>query len=448
MNTKFIYITKAERRGTLLFFVVIFITITVQLININQRNDNDPETNRDVLETLEKEGILEKIKTNHSSATNTTLSPKVIDPNNASTEELKAIGMSPYAVKSLLSFRSFTTIKNEEDLSKAYGIDSTILKTIRPYIKYPEITLTKNRSKRKKPTPQLPKQPTDPNTASKEELMAVGFSKFSSNNIIKIREKGASLKNIVDIKKIYGVDKKTLNQVSKYLVFDAIDKKSNLHNDTTSITKPTPPTFSSDNFDPNTATHKELVAHGIPAKISHTIIKFRNGRKVFHNTDDLLKVYGMTSTLLDSLRDRITLAPMEDSVDSTLLVTSTIIDLSTTTPEELLKIDGIGKYFSEAIVNYRDALGGYLRIEQLEEVPGMKPEVYEKLKGKFGISGKIKKFVPIALDFREALSHPYMDFETTKLLHNLSANDYEVELEKLIKKGMVDSRLIPYLLSE
>jgi len=41
-----------------------------------------------------------------------------------------------------------------------------------------------------------------------------------------------------------------------------------------------------------------------------------------------------------------------------------------------------------------------------------------------------------------------MDYETTKVFFNLSANDYNKELDKLIKKGMVDTRLIPYLLAD
>ena len=315
---------------------------------------------------------------------------------------------------------------------------------------------------------------TNPNQANLEDLIALGISKYAANNLLKYRKKGGQINSLSDMSKIYGVDSTTLLRISSYLQFDKVKEKSKLKkhqskniklkNDSTFNSKSyiesniaTSSTIALNNidikdlppFDPNTAPLETLLNYGISNKISNTIINFRNKGGGFDSKDDLLKIYGFTTSLLDSLSSKITIIPI--SVTPQTKIPEEVIsmlDLNTADANELIKIKGIGPYLSKAIITYRTALGGFYHVNQLKEVPYLKPETYDSIEALFVVKGNIKKFIPIGMTFKEVLKHPYTDYETTKLLFNLSASNYNKDLESLIKKGVIDKRLTPYLTVE
>jgi competence ComEA-like helix-hairpin-helix protein len=56
------------------------------------------------------------------------------------------------------------------------------------------------------------------------------------------------------------------------------------------------------------------------------------------------------------------------------------IDINLSDTSELVKLPGIGSVLSARIVKYRTYLGGYSKIEQLEEVYGLSEETFELIK--------------------------------------------------------------------
>lgn len=63
-----------------------------------------------------------------------------------------------------------------------------------------------------------------------------------------------------------------------------------------------------------------------------------------------------------------------------------ILDINLATKEDLMKIYGIGNGISERILNQKAAYGGFVSMEQMEEIWGLSPEVIENLKSHFKIS--------------------------------------------------------------
>lgn len=55
------------------------------------------------------------------------------------------------------------------------------------------------------------------------------------------------------------------------------------------------------------------------------------------------------------------------------------LNLNTCTAEELVQIDGIGESRANAILAYRDYLGGYTSVEQIKNISGFGDSVYEQL---------------------------------------------------------------------
>lgn len=55
------------------------------------------------------------------------------------------------------------------------------------------------------------------------------------------------------------------------------------------------------------------------------------------------------------------------------------LNLNTCTKEELMEIDGIGEVRADAIIAYREKLGGYSSVEQLKDISGIGDKTFEKI---------------------------------------------------------------------
>ena len=55
------------------------------------------------------------------------------------------------------------------------------------------------------------------------------------------------------------------------------------------------------------------------------------------------------------------------------------VNLNTCTYEDLVSIDGIGDTKAQAILEYRDYLGGYTNVSQLKEIKGISDSTFAKI---------------------------------------------------------------------
>ena len=129
----------------------------------------------------------------------------------------------------------------------------------------------------------------------------------------------------------------------------------------------------------------------------------------------------------------------------------TVIELNTADSLDLMKIPGIGSSFAKRIIAYRKLLGGYHRIEQLQEVYGMYAELYEKIIPYLRIDPTQITFIQVnkfSLDKLKA--HPYLNFYQAKAILEMRKKRGKIagidEL-KLLDEFTPDDwiRLAPYL---
>jgi len=107
----------------------------------------------------------------------------------------------------------------------------------------------------------------------------------------------------------------------------------------------------------------------------------------------------------------------------------TVIELNTSDTAQLIKIPGIGASFAKKITGYRNSLGGYYRMEQLQEVYGMYEELYEKIIPYLRTdTGKITPLPVNTASLDKLKAHPYINFYQAKAI---------VEMRK--KKGKLEN---------
>ena len=103
-----------------------------------------------------------------------------------------------------------------------------------------------------------------------------------------------------------------------------------------------------------------------------------------------------------------------------------------------MKIPGIGAAYAKRITSYRNLLGGYFRLEQLQEVYGMYEELYEKIIPYLQTDTTEIITIPVNTASLDKLrSHPYINFYQAKAI---------VEIRK--KKGKLENIHELYLLEE
>lgn len=125
-------------------------------------------------------------------------------------------------------------------------------------------------------------------------------------------------------------------------------------------------------------------------------------------------------------------------------------DINISTAKELQQIKGIGKVYSERIIKYRDLLGGFYDINQLNEVYGLKPELIEQITSNFYVQAEV---TPIDFNTDSAkilASHPYVSYDLAWIIINFRKQHGDIRsFDDLNQIKAIDDSLIaklkPYL---
>lgn len=216
------------------------------------------------------------------------------------------------------------------------------------------------------------------------------------------------------------------------------------------------------NFDPNFISQKELIKLGFTSKIATIFLNYRDKGFVFKNKKDLLKIYGISDQFYSKLEPYIIIQVSNSNLpnkysnklnyEKVVNVKKQVkIELNSTDSLTLISINGIGSYFAKGILKYKIMLGGYVRIEQLKEVYGMKEEIYERVKSNFTINLDLVKKININKDdFKTVNKHPYISYELTKIIFDWRRKTIinKTNLIDIIKDENIYQKVIPYLVFE
>ncbi len=170
-------------------------------------------------------------------------------------------------------------------------------------------------------------------------------------------------------------------------------------------------------FDPNTVRIEELMQLGLSLKQAQVVERYRTKGGRFSTPEDFAKVYVIDSALYKKLKPWIKISPnffadkrkpLGDSTN-TKKINKLVLELNSTDTLELLNIKGVGPTFARRIIAYRDLLGGFVNVNQLSEVYGMKPELFKEISKSFKVDSTLVKTINLNLiSFEEIKKHPYL----------------------------------------
>lgn len=235
-------------------------------------------------------------------------------------------------------------------------------------------------------------------------------------------------------------------------------------------------------FDPNTADSTQLLQLGLRPWQVRNIYKYRARDGVYQCKEDFAYVYGLTvkdyrrlepyirigadylpaSSLAevknhkrgydrnkryDNQSDDENVANGEQKAYTPKIRVGEHVEVNNADTTELMKIPGIGSYYSRQIIRYRDQLGGFVNKEQLLEIEDMPEDAIKYI----AIDEKsIRKLRINQLTLSQLKRHPYINYYMARAitdyrrLHGKIRSMSELKLMKEFSSHDIE-RISPYI---
>ncbi|MDR0746218.1 MAG: helix-hairpin-helix domain-containing protein [Mediterranea sp.] len=184
-------------------------------------------------------------------------------------------------------------------------------------------------------------------------------------------------------------------------------------------------------FDPNITDSITFCRMGLQPWIAKNILRYRAKGGKFRRPEDFRKIYGLSeeqyTTLLPYIyisdkfqrKDTIRMASEQryrapDTITRPFKYPAgTMVNLNTADTAELKKIPGIGSGIAKRIVSYRNRLGGFYHVSQLQEI-NLNVDEFSNW---FGVEdGEITRINLNKVSIERLKAHPYFNFYQAKAI--------------------------------
>ncbi len=229
----------------------------------------------------------------------------------------------------------------------------------------------------------------DPNTVDSLTLVSFGIKPWKVKNFLRYRAAGKIFRSVDDIGKTYGWKAEDIALLSPYIVIGEEYRK---------------PQYSERR---ERTEHSEHASYERPAKsITQTrpIEQEKQSETIEQEESTAQPTAVISSPKAPTYRK------------SNKFTTLTVVDANTADTLLLQRIPGIGSKISNAIVRYREQLGGFYSVRQLSEIKIFSPELLEW----FTVTNadSIRRININQASFQQVNSHPYFSYEQTKAILN------------------------------
>jgi DNA uptake protein ComE-like DNA-binding protein len=304
------------------------------------------------------------------------------DPNTVTVEELVALGLSEKGAASIEKYRSKGgRFRVPADFAKMYALKPGDFERLEPYI---SIGGAKNRQTMAefenygKPNADLPTQSFDPNTVTAAQLEQWGVSKSAIKGWMGYLGKGGRFKTAADVQKIYALSEEEFQRLVPFMQCNggAASTTVALAN-ATPMMPPKTYTRAAITVDINTAAQEDWEKlPGIGPYWAKKIVYFRQKLGGFAAIQQVAETMHLPDSIFRKIEPLLTVnSPVQPA-----------INLNDATFEQLSAHPYIDAKQARWIIAYRQTHGSIRRIEDLLDIPEIKPNWLEKMRPYFKIA--------------------------------------------------------------
>jgi len=207
------------------------------------------------------------------------------NPNLVSYNEMQSLGFPEKVSQNIIKYREAGgRFFEKNDLADIYGMQQKFYEHLKPYIIFDDECETKH---------ELQTFRFNPNTITRDSLIMLGFDDDVAARWVKYRTASGGFESIEDIKKLYNVNQKRLEELQSYMEFPDVDTVVASSNQVAQEIGP---------LDINQASVYDLIRRNLTAsKLAGRIIAYRDLLGGFVNAKQLHEVYGMTPETVEEL---------------------------------------------------------------------------------------------------------------------------------------------------
>ena len=190
-------------------------------------------------------------------------------------------------------------------------------------------------------------------------------------------------------------------------------------------------------FDPNHTDSITFLDLGLQPWQIANLMKYRRKGGIWRTAEHFSKLYGLSAEEFVRLRPYIRISAKDKSRKTFYeerqrvyqqraeslhydviqkLSEGTTLELSSADTSALKQIPGIGSYYAGKIVRYRDRLGGFVSVEQLNEIEGLPDRITRWFT--LDQSSVVCQIKINHATFKQLVRHPYLSYEQTKVIVN------------------------------
>ena len=285
-------------------------------------------------------------------------------------------------------------------------------------------------------------RPFDPNTATLDDLLGLGLSKHEAVSLLKYRAAGKVFRIPEDLALCYGISDSLYRRLEPWV---RIGRKYAIAPEEYRTGRILPEPLPPQPFRIDTVSVRYLRAIGALSKRqAEAFVRWRDLSGIY-DMEELRDCYVVSDSVAAALEPYVIFPERKPRP------TEQPVELNTADSATLRSVNGIGPRTVVSILNYRERLGGFLRAEQLAEVPGVTERNYEKiLKQIYCDSCKIRK-IDINFASPKVLGkHPYIAPQALrKLLKARQLKGGWSTAGELVEQNILTreeaARLAPYL---
>lgn len=178
-------------------------------------------------------------------------------------------------------------------------------------------------------------------------------------------------------------------------------------------------------FDPNRADSVELLEEGLTRYQAHNALQYCRAGGVWRSAEHFATLYGLDAETFARLRPYLRFPNQpareseydrarRDSIHRSYAhiekyAKGTKLDLALADTTALQRIPGVGAYYAQRIVRYREALGGFVSTAQLAEIDGLPTDIASWF---HPVTASATRRIAInRADFKTLVHHPYLSYE-------------------------------------